>query len=130
MARQSFEAFNRSVAEGSDDYSSFSIRRSSGSRSRLAWTDETYRGPEGVRRWVEDLKRDWERYETRWEEARDLGDRRVLAFGTWHARERGGGVELGFQQAAWLIELRGTKLRRLQTFTDRAKALEAAGLRE
>jgi RimJ/RimL family protein N-acetyltransferase len=43
---------------------------------------------------------------------------------------RVGGVELSFDQAAWLIELRGGKLIRLQAFADRSEALEAAGLGE
>jgi ketosteroid isomerase-like protein len=74
------------------------------------------------------MKRHWELYEAKWEEVRDLGDGRVLAFGTWHARGRRGGVQLSFQQAAWLIDFRDGKLVRFQTFTDRRKALEAVGL--
>ena len=90
----------------------------------------SYRGPEAVRRWVGDLKRDWELYEIRWKQVRDLGDGRVLVFGFWHTRGRRGGVQLSFEQAAWLIDLRCGKLIRSETFTDRSKALEAAGLRE
>jgi hypothetical protein len=37
---------------------------------------------------------------------------------------------LDFQQASWLFQIQGGKLVLLQTFTDRNKALEAAGLRE
>ena len=81
-----------------------------------------------MRCWVDDIRRDWELYEVRWKDARDLGDGRVLAFGAWHARGRRGGVPLRVEQAAWLIEFRLGKLLRFQTFTDRSKALEAAGL--
>ncbi len=89
-----------------------------------------YRGHDGVRHWIEDMNRDWDFFEARPEEIRDLGDDRVLALGTWRARGRSSGVELDSQPAAWLLQLRGGKAVRMQTFTDRAKALEAAGLSE
>jgi hypothetical protein len=53
-----------------------------------------------------------------------------LALGSWRARGRGGDVQLDIPQAAWLIQIRNGKLVRLQTFTERKKALEAAGLSE
>ena len=89
-----------------------------------------YRGHDGVRQWFEDMNRDWDFFEARPVEIRDLGDDRLLALGTWKARGRSSGVELDSQPAAWLLQLRGGKAVRMQTFTDRAKALEAAGLRE
>ncbi|MEK6327617.1 MAG: nuclear transport factor 2 family protein [Actinomycetota bacterium] len=89
-----------------------------------------YRGHDGVRQWIEDMNRDWDFFEARTVEIRDLGDDRLLALGTWRARGRSSGVELDSQPAAWLLQLRGGKAVRMQTFTDRAKALEAAGLSE
>jgi ketosteroid isomerase-like protein len=83
-----------------------------------------------VRQWIEELKRDWAAFETRPEEFRDLGDDRVLALGSWRARGRGGEVLLDIPQAAWLLHYRKGKVVRMQTFTERTKALEAAGLRE
>jgi ketosteroid isomerase-like protein len=130
VARRSFAAFNRSAAEGTDDYYGFLDAEVEWIPITALLDGRTYRGPEGVRRWLVDVKRHWALYEARWDEVRDLGDGRVLAFGTWHARGRRGGVQLSFEQAAWLIDLRGGKLIRFQTFTDRRKALEAAGLRE
>ncbi len=130
VARRSFAAFNRSVAEGSEDYYEFLDTEVEWIPITALLDGRTYRGREGVRRWVSDMKRDWDRYEVRWKEAFELGDGRVLAFGTWHARSRRGGVPLSFEGAAWLIRLRGGKLVRFQTFTDRSKALEAAGLSE
>jgi uncharacterized protein len=87
-----------------------------------------YRGHEDVQRWVEDLAPDWELFEVYYEELRDLGDR-VLIFGRWHARGRASGVE-SEQPATWLLEIKGGKVVRLQTFTDRAEALEAVGLQD
>ena len=129
IARQSFAAFNRSFAEGTSDYYEFL-------HDEVEWTPITAlldggscRGPDAVREWVHDLRQDWETYEIRSNEVRDLGCGRVLTIGTWQARGRRGDVQLSSAQGAWLLELRGGKLIRLDTFTDRTKALEAAGLR-
>ena len=84
----------------------------------------------GCGEWIEDMKRDWEEFEARPEDFRDLGDDRVLALGSWRARGRGGDVPLDFPQAAWLGQYREGKLVRMQTFTARKEALEAAGLSE
>ena len=130
IARRWFFAFNRSVAEGTDDYHALLSRDVEWIPITALLDGRTYRGPEGVRRWVDEMKRDWRVYETRWTEARDLGDGRVLAFGVWDSLGRVGGVELSFDQAAWLMELRGGKMIRLQAFADRSEALEAAGLVE
>jgi ketosteroid isomerase-like protein len=89
-----------------------------------------YCGHDGVRRWIEDMKRDWDFFEARPEDFRDLGDDRLLVLGTWMARGRSSGVALDAQPAAWLLELRGGKALRMQTFTDRDKAFNAAGLSE
>lgn len=68
-------------------------------------------------------------YETVPEEFHDLSDDRVLILGTWRARGRSSGVELNSQQAAWLVHCKAGKVIRMQTFTDRERALETAGLR-
>ena len=83
-----------------------------------------------MRVWFEEMKRDWTSFEVRPEQFRDLGDDRVLVLGSWRARGRGGEVLLEFSQAAWLVQYRNGKQVRLETFTDRKKALEAAGLSE
>ena len=88
-----------------------------------------YRGREDVRRWLEDIARDWEYFEPCYEEFRDLGDR-VLIFGRWRARGRASGVELENQPGTWLYEIKDGKAVRMRTFTDRAEALEAVGLSE
>ena len=130
IARRSFGALNRTLAEGADDFYGFLDAEIEWIPITTLLDGRTYRGPEGVRRWVEDMRRDWAVYEIKWKNGRDLGDGRVLTFGVWDCLGRRGGVQLTFDQAAWLIELRGGKMIRLQTFVDRAKALEAAGLQE
>jgi ketosteroid isomerase-like protein len=88
----------------------------------------SYRGRPAVRKWVEDVRRDWEFYELKWEEVHVVDDDRVLALGGWHARGRRSGVELRFDQAAWLLHFRNGVLTSVQTFTDRNEALDAAGM--
>jgi ketosteroid isomerase-like protein len=87
-----------------------------------------YRGHDDVRAWVEDLASDWESFEVSYEEMHDLGDR-VLVFGHWHARGRTSGGESA-QPGAWLYEIEGGRVVRLQTFTNRGEALAAVGLAE
>ena len=130
LARRTFEAFNRTYAEGTDDLYALLD-------PDIEWIPVTgilegrsYHGHEGVRQWIEDMKRDWEAFEPRPEDFRDLGDDRVLALGSWHARGRGGNVPLDFPQAAWLARYREGRLVRMQSFTERKKALVAAGLSE
>jgi ketosteroid isomerase-like protein len=86
-----------------------------------------YYGPEGVRHWMDDLAGDWEFFEVHYDEFRNLDDR-VLVLGHWRARGRVSGVEVEDQPATWLFEFKGRKVVRLQTYTDRGEAFEAAGL--
>src|SRR5438045_7693657 len=51
-----------------------------------------YRGHEGLRQFLADTAENFEPFEPRFEEVRDLGDR-VLAIGTLGIRARGSGVE-------------------------------------
>jgi ketosteroid isomerase-like protein len=130
LARRDFEAFNRTFNEGTPDLYAVLDPEIEWVPMSALLDGTRYHGHDGVREWMEDMKRDWTTYETKPEHFRDLGDDRVLALGTWHARGRGGEVPLDFPQAAWLLQYRKGKLARVQTFTDREKALEAAGLRE
>ena len=88
-----------------------------------------YRGPEGLRKWLDALFEDWEVFEAYAEEFHERDDR-VLAFGRWHACGRGSGIALDVSTAAWLVRVREGKVVWWRTFTDRAEALEAAGLTE
>ena len=90
----------------------------------------SYRGHEGVRRWIDEMKQHWGDFEPLPKEFFDLGNGRLLAIGTWRARARISGVQLDSQPGAWLIHLRHQRIVRMQTFTDRRRALEAAGLAE
>jgi ketosteroid isomerase-like protein len=130
IARQLSVAFNRAFAEGNTDLYELLDPDIEWIPLRAILEGTTYRGHEGVRRWVEELKRDWTAFETKPEQFRDLGDDRVLALGSWQARGRGGEVLLDIPQGAWLLQCRNGKVARMETFTEREKALEAAGLSE
>jgi ketosteroid isomerase-like protein len=88
-----------------------------------------YRGHEGVARWIEELDTHWETFQVYDDDVHDLGDR-VLILGHWRARGRASGVELVNQPASWLYELKDGKVVWMRTYTERAEALEAAGLSE
>jgi ketosteroid isomerase-like protein len=62
------------------------------------------------------------------ESIRAAGDDRVLALVRAHAVESESGIEVE-ARVAHLITLRGGQLVRIEIYTDRAEALEAAGLR-
>jgi ketosteroid isomerase-like protein len=87
-----------------------------------------YRGHEGFRRWYADSFESFEELRNEWSEFRDLGDR-VLAFGHVTARGRESGVEVD-SPMGWVFTLRCGKTVKAEGFLSRAKALEAAGLRE
>jgi ketosteroid isomerase-like protein len=130
LARQGFEAFNRTFNEGTPDFYETLDPEVEWVPMSALLEGTRHHGHDGVRHWIEDMKRDWATYEARPERFVDLGDDRVLALGSWRAQGRGGDVLLDFPQAAWILQYRKGKLVRLQTFTEREKALEAAGLSE
>lgn len=78
---------------------------------------------------IRSLELDWEYFETHPREYYELGDR-ALALGTWRAKGRGSGVELGSQQGGWFAEIRDGLVYRWRTYTDRADALRALGVDE
>ena len=87
-----------------------------------------YRGHEEIRGWIKDLATDWEFFQVDYEDLRDFGGQ-VLVSGHWHARGRASGVE-SENPGTYLYEIKGGKVASMRTFTDRAEALEAAGLSE
>ncbi len=129
-ARRLFEAFERTFTEGTGDLYALLDPDIELIPITALLEGTTYHGHDGVRQWIEDVKRDWAEFEAKPKDFQDLGDDRVLALGSWRARGHGGDVLLEFPQAAWLGQYRKGKLVRLQTFTERKKAFEAAGLSE
>jgi ketosteroid isomerase-like protein len=86
-----------------------------------------YRGYDGAREWLSDITEQFEAWEYGVDEFRQLDDG-VLAFGRVHLKGRGSGVELD-QEGAWLVRFAADgRIARMQVFTDRRAAFEAAGL--
>jgi ketosteroid isomerase-like protein len=130
LVRRAFEAFKRTYTEGTRDLYELLDPDVEWIPFMAILDGTTYHGLSGVRQWVEDVKRDWAAFDARPEQFRDVGNDRVLVFGAWRARGQMGDVELDIPQAAWLVQVSEGKILRLQTFTERQKALEAAGLSE
>jgi len=84
-----------------------------------------YRGHEGMRRWLADMGEDWTRFELDLQEVRELEGGQVLVQATMRLRGKSG-VALD-SSAAWLCELRGGRVSRIQFFADVDAALAAAG---
>jgi ketosteroid isomerase-like protein len=130
IARRTFRVFNRTFAEGSADLYELLDPEVEWVPMSSLLDGTRYHGHDGVRQWIEEMKREWAELEARPEEIRDLGDDRVLALGSWRARGRRADVVLEIPLAARLGQYRKGKLVLLRTFPDRKDALEAAGLRE
>ena len=89
---------------------------------------ETYRGPEGVvrgwTRWTES----WEEFTTQVEQIVDAGER-LVSIHTVHLQGKRSGAPMTFRYA-YLYTFRGDKVVHIRSYSDPAKALQAAGLPE
>ena len=90
--------------------------------------ESSYRGHDGVRRWLNSLLDVFPDYSMELVDVRDLGD---VTFATFHARGHGAGSAAPTDNAAWImVRWRRGKAVWWRTFDARAEALEAAGLSE
>ena len=122
IARAAFDAWNRGdldawVEAFDADAEFYPLRAQLEGRS--------YRGHDGVRRFIGELKEDWEEVRFEIEEMLDLGERGVGS-GRFRARGRASGVELDVP-LGWIGEVRNGKIVYARFFSDPAEALEAAG---
>jgi ketosteroid isomerase-like protein len=88
---------------------------------------EPYRGHDGLRSWLDEIQEHFERFEPWLDEARDVGDERVLALGGISFRARGSGLDMD-ESMGWIHEFRDGKLCRMNFFASPADALASAGL--
>ncbi len=96
--------------------------------NQLTVIDGPNRGEKGIRNFFQGIDEGTTRFELEVERLRPLDDNRVLGYLTLQIES-----ERGYQQTQALTnlyELEGRKLSRVRVFSDRAEALEAAGLRE
>lgn len=86
-------------------------------------------GHEGLRKFFADNAANFEVFQGRYDDVRDLGEDRVLAIGTIHIRGRGAGVETDIPVAG-IATYREGKLSRWEDFRERRAVLKALGLTE
>ena len=94
---------------------------------RRTATEGTFRGHDGVRRFLEDTRESFESFELDYTDVRDLGDGRVIALGMIHIRGRGSGVETDVPTAV-VATFRDGRVATFKDYGDRDGALAAAGL--
>jgi ketosteroid isomerase-like protein len=95
---------------------------------RLAALQGNFVGIDEVRGWFADLLEHFDTWHIHCSDIRDLGDR-VLALGTIRATGTGSGVEAEIPFTV-VAQLKDGRMTQFTDFGDRAKALEAAGLRD
>src|SRR5215216_2063999 len=89
---------------------------------------ESYRGHDGLARFLGEMAEDWEEVRFEIDEARDAGEQ-VVGIGRFRARGRASGVDLNVPLGVVPRVQRG-KIVYIRFFSEPADALEAAGLRE
>jgi ketosteroid isomerase-like protein len=88
-----------------------------------------YRGQEGVRQWVEDMREVFDEWQLRLDDLEEFSPGRVIGVGTVHLRGRGSGVSVD-QPCAWLFDHVDGVLTRFEPFLNRvaeARAIAAGG---
>jgi ketosteroid isomerase-like protein len=121
--RAGFDAFNRRDADGLASLADPEVEF----ESALLGTP-TYRGYDGLRRMLHDVDVAWERLRS---EPIDISVHGEIVVMTYRLSGRGrtSGADIE-GQLVWLIEFRGEKVMRVREFTERAAALQAAGISE
>jgi ketosteroid isomerase-like protein len=123
LVRRSFEDWNRGEREIRADEVDPELELHSKLLGRVV------RGPEGLRSWFLEIDQQFEEWRLEIAEIREIGRDRLLILGQIHLRGSGSKVEFD-QPMAWLLNFRAGKVARMEMFTDRLEALEAAGLSE
>jgi ketosteroid isomerase-like protein len=91
--------------------------------------NDTYRGHDGLRRYMAQVYEAFEDYRPEVEELLDAGDK-VVTLAIERGRGRASGAKVEARRTAHVWTMRANKAIRLDLYLDRTKALEAAGLRE
>ncbi|MEK6276878.1 MAG: nuclear transport factor 2 family protein [Actinomycetota bacterium] len=91
-----------------------------------AMTNSTYQGYDEIRRWMDEIDEQFERWELSVEESRELSDGSLLLLGQVNFRGRASGVEFD-QPIGWLLRFSGERVSEMRNFPDHQRALDAAG---
>jgi ketosteroid isomerase-like protein len=89
---------------------------------------ESYRGHDGLERFLGEMAEDWEDVRFEIDEARDAGEQ-LVGIGRFRARGRASGVDINVPLGVFM-RVRHGKIVYTRFFSEPADALEAAGLRE
>ena len=92
-----------------------------------AMTGNTFRGLDGVRRWMAEIDEQFEDWHLTIAEFRDVADDRLLVLGAVHFRGRSSGAEFD-QPMGWLVDFEGERVSALHNIVGHDAAIEAAGL--
>jgi ketosteroid isomerase-like protein len=82
-----------------------------------------------VRAWVADIRENFERFGPWLDEARAVGEDRVVVLGGIKGRARESGVDMA-ERMGWVCEFRDGLVRRMMFYGSWREALEAVGLSE
>ena len=91
------------------------------------WPDATYRGDEGVRRFLNDWLEVWDDYDVGLDEILAAPDGRIVTLAWQRGKGRHSGLPMEMEWAQ-VTTLRDGKVIRIDNYDERSKALEAAGL--
>jgi hypothetical protein len=118
--QRAFEAINRRDAQAIIDEvpADFELH------PLISVWERTYRGHDGIERWVRDLDGIWEEFGVEVESIRDVGGGMLLVLTNWRGRARGGNVELDGPVAA-VIRFDGDVPLSANFYLDEARALAA-----
>jgi ketosteroid isomerase-like protein len=92
-----------------------------------AMTGNTFRGTEGIRKWMAEIDEQFDDWLLKIEEISAVPGDRLLVVGSVHFRGRSSGVEFD-QPMGWIYEFKDDRICGLRNFTGHAAAIEAAGL--
>ncbi len=115
------ETYERSLSLVADDFEMVTP-------SGIASEPDTYRGPDGVRRWFESFLQAMDRVQVEGRRFHPIGDDQVIVEFSLIARGRHSGIEAS-QEAVGLATVADGKLERLEFFTSVEQARAAAGPR-
>jgi ketosteroid isomerase-like protein len=96
-------------------------------RVTAALEPQTYRGHDGIRRYLRDMADDWEEWRAEADEILDLDQDTVVATARFHATGKHSGVPVEARLAVVFV-LSKDKILRGHTYPSREEALEATGL--
>jgi ketosteroid isomerase-like protein len=132
VSQENVELFHRVTAALNRGDVEYAVRHSTEDVVLIAArsaVEGTFVGHDGLRKFFADTATNFEVFQARYDDVRDLGEERVLAIGTIHIRGRGAGVETDVPVAG-IATYREGKLSRWEDFRERRAALKAAGLEE